>query len=172
MFLHVFGPRDLPRDPQETQEPKKCKKRCQKNVTKSAKNNPKKCLLGKKCLKPAISFLTIFVTNFGVQNCTFLSSFSNTVLLTFREPLEPMLGPILGPDRPKRDQDEPKRTIKSVKESNNCIFTQVVFALDIRRFFALRASQKRIKRPKKAPKRHPKNSKTPKKGPKIGPKNY
>ena len=82
------------------------------------------------------------------------------------------MGPILGPDRPKRGQDEPKRTIKSFKESKNCIFKKVVFALDIHHFFALRASQKRIKRPKKAPKRHPKNSKTPKKGPKIGPKNY
>ena len=86
--------------------------------------------------------------------------------------MEPILGPILGPDRPKRGQDEPKRTIKSFKEPKNCIFTKVVFALDSRHFFALRASQKRIKRPKKAPKRHPKNSKTPKKGPKIGPKNY
>ena len=86
--------------------------------------------------------------------------------------MEPILGPILGPDRPKRGQDEPKRTIKSFKESKNCIFKKVVFALDIHHFFVLRASQKRIKRPKKAPKRHPKNSKTPKKGPKIGPKNY
>ena len=86
--------------------------------------------------------------------------------------MEPILGPILGPDRPKRGQDEPKRTIKSFKESKNSIFKKVVLALDIHHFFVLRASQKRIKRPKKAPKRHPKNSKTPKKGPKIGPKNY
>ena len=28
------------------------------------------------------------------------------------EHLEPILGPILGPDRPKRGQDEPKRTEK------------------------------------------------------------
>ena len=82
------------------------------------------------------------------------------------------MGPILGPDRPKRGQDEPKRTIKSFKEPKNCIFTKVVFAWDIHHFFALRASQKSVKGPKKAPKRHPKNSKTPKKGPKIGPKNY
>ena len=86
--------------------------------------------------------------------------------------MEPILGPILGPDRPKRGQDEPKRTIKSFKEPKNCIFTKVVCAWDSRHFFALRASQKRIKRPKKAPKRHPKNSKTPKQEPKIGPKNH
>ena len=81
------------------------------------------------------------------------------------------MGPILGPDRPKRGQDEPKRTIKSFKEPKNCIFKKVVFALDCRHFFALRASQKSVKRPKKAPKRHPKNSKTPKKrDPKLDPK--
>ena len=85
--------------------------------------------------------------------------------------MEPILGPILGPDRPKRGQDEPKRTIKSFKESKNCIFKKVVFALDIHHFFALRASQKSVKGPKKAPKRHPKNSKTPKKrDPKLDPK--
>ena len=85
--------------------------------------------------------------------------------------MEPILGPILGPDRPKRGQDEPKRTIKSFKEPKNSIFKKVVLALDIRRFFALRASQKSVKRPKKAPKRHPKNSKTPKKrDPKLDPK--
>ena len=77
--------------------------------------------------------------------------------------MEPILGLILGPDRPKRGQDEPKRTIKSFKETKNCIFKKVVFAWDIHHFFALRASQKSVKGPKKAPKRHPKNSKTPKK---------
>ena len=85
--------------------------------------------------------------------------------------MEPILGLILGPDRPKRGQDEPKRTIKSFKETKNCIFKKVVFALDIHHFFALRASQKSVKGPKKAPKRHPKNSKTPKKrDPKLDPK--
>jgi len=77
----------------------------------------------------------------------------------------------LVPDRQKRGQDEPKRTIKSFKESKNCIFKKVVFAWDCRHFFALRASQKSVKGPKKAPKRHPKNSKTPeKRDPKLDPK--
>ena len=81
------------------------------------------------------------------------------------------MGPILVPDRQKRGQDEPKRTIKSFKESKNCIFKKVVFALDIHHFFALRASQKSVKGPKKAPKRHPKNSKTPqKRNSKLDPK--
>ena len=80
--------------------------------------------------------------------------------------------PILRPDQPKRGQDEPKRTIKSFKESKNCIFKKVVFVFDIHHFFALKASQKSVKGPKKAPKRHPKNSKTPKQEPKLGPKNH
>ena len=74
-----------------------------------------------------------------------------------------ILGPILGPDPPKRDQDEPKRAIRSFKKPKNCIYKKVVFAWDCRHFFILEASQESLKRPKKAPKRHPKSSKTPKK---------
>ena len=33
-----------------------------------------------------------------------------------------ILGPTLGPDRPKRGQDEPKRAIRSFKEPKSCIF--------------------------------------------------
>ena len=81
------------------------------------------------------------------------------------------MGPILGPDLPKRDQDEPKRAIRSFKKPKNCIYKKVVFALDCRHFFTLEASQESLKRPKKAPKRHPKSSKTPtKKSPKLDPK--
>ena len=94
---------------------------------------------------------------------TFFNHFSTFFWSLFGKLLEPILGPILVPDRQKRGQDEPKRTIKSFKESKNCIFKKVVFAWDIHHFFALRASQKSVKGPKKAPKRHPKNSKTPKK---------
>ena len=74
-----------------------------------------------------------------------------------------MLGLILGPCLPKRDQDEPKRAIRSFKKSKNCICKKVVFALDCRHFFILEASQESLERPKRAPKRHPKSSKTPKK---------
>ena len=74
-----------------------------------------------------------------------------------------MLGPILGPDLPKRDQDEPKRAIRIFKEPKTCIYKKVVFAWDCRHFFTLEASQESLKRPKKAPKRHPRSSKSPKK---------
>ena len=83
-----------------------------------------------------------------------------------------MLEPSLGSERPKRAKMNPRGPSRASKSQKNNIFKKVVFALDIHHFFVLRASQKRIKRPKKAPKRHPKNSKTPKKEPKIGPKNY
>ena len=74
-----------------------------------------------------------------------------------------MLGPILGPDLPKRDIDEPKRAIRIFKEPKTCIYKKVVFAWDCRHFFTLEASQESLKRPKKAPKRHPRSSKSPKK---------
>ena len=79
------------------------------------------------------NFLTIFWTTFGT-----------------------ILGPILGPDLPKRDQDEPKRAIRIFKEPKTCIYKKVVFAWDCRHFFTLKASQERLKKPK----RHPRSSKT------------
>ena len=57
MVFNVFGSRDLPRDPQETQEPPKKHPKSSKGPKKIAhKKITKKCLLGKKCLKLAISF--------------------------------------------------------------------------------------------------------------------
>ena len=82
-----------------------------------------------------------------------------------------MLEPSLGSERPKRAKMNPRGPSRASKSQKNSIFKKVVFAWDIHQFFVLRASQKRIKRPKKAPKRHPKNSKTPKKrDPKLDPK--
>ena len=74
-----------------------------------------------------------------------------------------ILGPIFGPDRPKRGQDEPKRAIKSFKDQKSYIFKKVVFALDCLHFFALEASQESLKRPKMAPKKQPESSKIPNK---------
>ena len=76
----------------------------------------------------------------------------------------------MGSARPKRAKMNPRGPSRASKSKKNSIFKKVVFALDIHHFFVLRASQKRIKRPKKAPKRHPKNSKTPKRDPKLDPK--
>ena len=65
------------------------------------------------------------------------------------------MGFILGPDRPKRGQDEPKRAIRSFKEPKSCIFKNLkkpTFFV----FLDAEASQENFKRPEKAPKRHPK----------------
>ena len=84
--------------------------------------------------------------------------------------MEPILEPILGPERPKRGQDEPKRAIRSFKEPKSCIFKNLK-NLCFSRFLGPETSQESLKRPKKAPKRHPKSSKTPqKRDPKMDPK--
>ena len=65
----------------------------------------------------------------------------------------------------------PRGPSRASKNQKTAFSKKWVFALDIHHFFALRASQKSVKGPKKAPKRHPKNSKTPKKrDPKLDPK--
>ena len=89
--------------------------------------------------------------------------FFDKFLTIFWNTFGTMLGPILGPDLPKRDQDEPKRAIRIFKEPKTSIYKKVVFAWDCRHFFTLEASQESLKRPKKAPKRHPRSSKSPKK---------
>ena len=83
-------------------------------------------------------------------------SFFINFLIHFLITFGTMLGPILGPDLPKRDQDEPKRAIRIFKEPKTCIYKKVVFAWDCRHFFTLKASQERLKKPK----RHPRSSKT------------
>ena len=77
-----------------------------------------------------------------------------------------LLGPILGPDRPKRGQDEPKRAIRSFKEPKSCI-SKSLKTHSFLVFLDPEASQENLKRPEKVPKRHPKRSKG---GPKIGQK--
>ena len=67
-----------------------------------------------------------------------------------------ILGPILGPDRPKRGQDEPKRAIRSFKEPKSCIFKNLKKPSFFLVFLDAEASQENFKRPEKAPKRHPK----------------
>ena len=84
MVFNVFGSRDLPRDPQETQEPPKKHPKSSKGPKKICKKNPKKYSRGKKCLKLAISFKIIFGLNFGGQICNVLSSSFNILLISFR----------------------------------------------------------------------------------------
>ena len=84
MVFNVFGSRDLPRDPQETQEPPKKHPKSSKGPKKICQKNPQKYLCGKKCLKLAISFKRLWGTNFSGQICNVLSSSFNILLITFR----------------------------------------------------------------------------------------
>ena len=59
--------------------------------------------------------------------------------------------PILEPNPPKTDQDEPKRAIRSCKEPKNCIYKKVVFAWNCQHFLTLKASQESLKKPKRLP---------------------
>ena len=56
--------------------------------------------------------------------------------------------PILEPNPPKTDQDEPKRAIRSCK---NCIYKKMVFAWNCQHFLTLKASQESLKKPKRLP---------------------
>ena len=85
MVFNVFGSRDLPRDPQETQEPPKKHPKSSKGPKKIAQKNHNKCLRGKKCLKLAISFIAPNGTNFRAQNCTVFNMFYKTCFYHFFE---------------------------------------------------------------------------------------
>ena len=64
--------------PRSTQRAPKARK-------KSTTKNQDKCTRGKKCLKPAISFLANFGTNFQAQNCTIFNMFYKICFYNFFE---------------------------------------------------------------------------------------
>ena len=64
--------------PRSTQRPPKAR-------TKQTKKKTDKCLLGKKCLKLAITFLKDFKTNFQAQNCTIFNMFYKICFYHFLE---------------------------------------------------------------------------------------
>ena len=80
---------------------------------------------------------------------------------------EQFWGPILGPDRPKRGQDEPKRAIRSFKEPKSCIFKNLkkpsFFSV-----FGCRGLPRELQEAREGSQETPKE--TPKGGPKIGQK--
>ena len=83
----------------------------------------------------------------------------------------PFGGPFWDQIGPRREQDEPKRAIKSFKESKRYIFENLEQQYVFSGFWIPEASQASLKRSKKAPKRHPKSSKAFKQSdPKMDPK--
>ena len=108
MVFNVFGSRDLPRDPQETQEPPKRHPRTSKTPCKKMPNkSPNKCLRGKNCLKPAISFWIDFGPHVW---WLFLLIFKLIVSLILDHCLEPFRIPFWKPWWMKTGQREKQMT--------------------------------------------------------------
>ena len=61
------------------------------------------------------------------------------------------LGFILGPDRPKRGQDEPKRAIRSFKEPKSCIFKNLKKPTIFECFWMQRPPKRTSRGPRRLP---------------------
>ena len=70
-FYTFLGPETSQETLKKPKSRKNAKNAAKKTMQKSDKKNRDKCLFGKKCLKPAISLLTIFGANFPIHFCTF-----------------------------------------------------------------------------------------------------
>ena len=62
-----------------------------------------------------------------------------------------ILGPILGADRPKRGQDEPKRAIRSFKEPKSCIFKNLKKHYVFAGFWVQRPPKRASRGPRRLP---------------------
>ena len=79
--------------------------------------------------------------------------------------------PILRPDRPKRGQDEPNRTIKSFKEPKTFIYKNLKKPLGFFKVFGYRGLSRKPQEAQDGSQKAPKKSKTPKnRNPKLSPK--
>ena len=125
-----------PETSHETFKKPKSRPRSTQRAPKARKKSPKKksknACRGKKCLKPAISLLTIFGTNFRTQICTCFKHVLHILFLPlFRNMLKLILEPILGSEwakRAKMSPEEPSGASKNQKPSfsktlkNPCVF--------------------------------------------------
>ena len=118
MFLEPETSQETGKKPKS---PSKSYRRPPKTRLKTTKKKDEKCLRGKKCLKPAISFLRVFGNLFWSH---FLLIFKLIVYImfftTFLKLLKLILKPILGSERPKRakmNQKEPSGASKNQKPS-------------------------------------------------------
>ena len=78
--------------------------------------------------------------------------------------MEPFWDQFWGRNRPQRSLDGPMRPIKSFKDPKTCICKNLKKPSVFQGFWGPEASQKSLRKPKKAPKRHPRSSKALKKG--------
>ena len=156
------------RNPRAAQE---APKELQRPMQKIAKQNPQKCLHGKKCLKPAISFLTNCGTNFPAQICTLLKHILHNCLTTFSKNVGSHFGTQFGIRAAQEGQDEPKRTIRSFKEPKTFIFKNLKKPFCFLKVFGYRGPSRKPQEAEEGSQKAPKKSKTPKKwNPKLKPK--
>ena len=164
MVFNVFGSRDLPRDPQETQEPPKKHPKSSKGPKKVNQKNQDKYLRGKKCLRLAITFLTISETNFQAQNCTVFKRFLNNLLNTLQINVETHVGTQFGIRAAQEGQDEPKRTIRSFKEPKTFISKNLKKPTCFLKVFGYRGFSRKPQEAQDGSQKTPEKSKTPKIG--------
>ena len=108
---------------------------------------------------------------FGVIFDNFWCHFLPTFWSLFGPLLGTILGPNLGPDRPKRGQDEPKRTIRSFKEPKSCIFKNLKKPPIFEGFWVQRPPKRASRDPRRLPRGTQRAPKPPTKRSKIEPKN-
>ena len=84
-FYTFLGPETSQETLKKPKSRKNAKNVAKKTVQKSDKKIQKKCLRGKKCLKPAISFLTLSGPNFPTQICTLFLTFLHIFFYHFLE---------------------------------------------------------------------------------------
>ena len=171
MVFSVFGSRDLPWDPQEAQEPPKKHPKSSKGPKKIAPKNHKKCLRGKNCLKPAISFLVAFGPPVW-YNCLLIFKLILYIFFyNFLKSVETHFGTQFGIRAAQEGQDEPIRTIRSFKEQKTFIYKNLKKTNCFLKVFGCRGLSRKPQDAQDGSQKAPTKSKTPKnRNPKSNPK--
>ena len=139
-------------------------------MQKSTKKNHKKCLLGKKCLKPAISKRPALRPLFSPPSLHIFVNIFYICLIFFRKMLKLILEPILGSERPKRAKMSPKEPSGASKNQKPS-FTKTLKNQRFLMVFGYRGLSKKPQEAEEGSQKAPKKSKTPKnRNPKSNPK--
>ena len=172
MVFNVFGSRDLPRDPQETQEPPKKHPKSSKGPCKKLpKKIPKNASVVKNALSRRSALLTKNGTNFRTQICTCFKHVLHIFFTTFSKNVETHFGTHFGIRVAQEGQDEPKRAIRSFKEPKTFIFKNLKKPFGFLKVFGYRGLSRKPQEAEEGSQKAPKKSKTPKnRNPKLRPK--
>ena len=145
MVFNVFGSRDLPRDPQETQEPPKKHPKSSKGPCKKLpKKIPKNASVVKNALSRRSHRKLVLDPAKASQICTFLKSFfTHFFLPLFRKMLKLILEPSLGSERPKRTKMSPKEPSGAERNPKSYSFTNLKKTIGFRYIFKYRHLSRR-----------------------------